>query len=280
MISLEDRLVIYNSKNRRFASLSEIVAELDLSAGEKGEKGDVGDKGDTGLQGLQGEKGDQGLQGEQGVQGVEGEKGDMGNGFSIAETYPSIDAMNADFSNPDIAENSFVLITSEDEDNGKLFVKDEIQFLFQSQLSGVKGDKGDRGIQGVQGIAGVQGLKGDKGATGEGVTTSTGSVTISSALSTRGGTLASQNLQKQGIFTKLSLSFFNGNTTTQASGTRLTIGTLPTGFRPTQTVHTFASDNGDSNYPRHAILIESNGNVIWIPQNSTGYFTMNFQVVF
>lgn len=205
MISLEDRITIYNSKNRRFAKLIEVVESLDLSSGEKGEKGDKGDTGLQGLQGLKGDKGDkgdiglsgadgsqgiqgvqgnqgakgdrgdkgdqgetglQGLQGEQGVQGVEGEKGDMGNGFDIAKVYPSIDAMESDFSNPDVLIHSFVLINSEDLDNGKLFVKNETQYSFQSQLTGVKGEKGDRGEQGVQGIAGVQGAVGVRGLQG------------------------------------------------------------------------------------------------------------------
>ena len=114
----------------------------------------------------------------------------------------------------------------------------------------------------------------------DGVAITTGTVDVATALSTIGGRLTSSNLQKQGIFTKLELGFSNGNTTIQPSGSRLTVAVLPTGFRPTQTVHTFASnDNGDSKYPRHAILIESNGDVIWIP-NGTGYFTLNFQVVF
>lgn len=317
--------------------------------GDKGNDGAVGERGPQGAQGVQGtqgvkgDKGDLGLQGLQGIQGItgaEGPKGDTGNGFSLAKIYPSIAEMNADFPNSEIPLHSFVLINSNDLDNGKLFVKDETAYSFQSQLSGVKGDKGDRGLQGAQGVAGVQGirgiageqglqgaqgerglqgiqgavgqqgirgekgdtgetgarglqglqgiqgsngaqgLKGDKGDAGEGVVLTTGTVAVTTALTSRGGRLTSSNLQKQGIFTKLELAFYNGNTTTQAAGTRFTVAVLPTGFRPSQTVHTFASDNGSSNYPRHAILIETNGNVIWIPQNATGYFTMNFQVVF
>ena len=194
-----------------------------------------------------GEKGEQGIQGVQGLQGERGDNGEKGDKGDVGlQGLQGIAGSQG--------------IRGEKGDTGE------------------KGETGDRGIRGVAGFPGLQGVQGDKGETGEGVVVTTESVTISSALSTRGGTLASQNLQKQGIFTKLSLSFFSGNTI-QTTGTRLTIGTLPTGFRPTQTVHTFASDTEGSDYPRHAILIESNGNVIWIP-NTTGWFTMNFQVVF
>lgn len=146
--------------------------------GVKGDKGDRGDKGDAGpagdqgvrgLQGLQGPigpKGDTGLQGIQGIQGIQGPKGDTGNGFAIAKVYPSIDAMNANFSGTDTKRNDFVLINSSDEDNGKLFVKTATSFQFQSQLTGVKGDKGDTGPQGIQGPQGERGIDGPKGDTG------------------------------------------------------------------------------------------------------------------
>ena len=251
-----------------------------------------------------------------GVQGIQGIKGDTGNGFSLAKIYPSIAVMNADFVNALIPIHSFVLINSQDADNGKLFVKDATQYSFQAQLSGVKGDKGDTGAQGIQGIAGqqgirgvtgeqglqgiqgergiqgvqglsgaqgvagVRGLQGERGATGEGVTLTTGTVTIGSALSSRSGAITSSVLQKQGIFTRLSMTFNNGNVTQQAAGARLIIGVLPVGFRPDKVVHTLASDNGGSNYPRHAILIDTSGNITWIPQSATGFFTMNFAVVF
>lgn len=136
-------------------------------------------------------------------------------------------------------------------------------------------------IEGVKGEGGPQGLQGDKGDKGEsGAVIQTGTVTISSSLSSRGGRLSDVVLQKQGLFNKLSMSFYNGDTTQQAAGTRLVIGTIPVEFRPSKVVHTFASDNGSSNYPRHSVLIDPNGNVIWIPQNATGYFTMNFSVVY
>lgn len=295
-----------------------VVENLSQSGtqGEKGEKGDQGDEGVRGIQGLKGDTGEQGLrglQGQQGVAGVQGIKGDMGNGFAISKVYPSIAAMNSDFSGSDTQLNDFVLINSSDEDNGKLFVKGELLFQFQSQLSGVKGDKGDQGVQGIQGpsgdqgqqgitgakgeqgsqgergiqgqqglngVQGVAGIQGTQGPKGEGVTTTTGTLTIGSTLKARGGTISDVVLQKQGIFNRLSMSFYNGDTTQQAAGVRIIVATIPAGFRPEKVVHTFASDNGSSAYPRHAILIDSNGNVTWIPQNATGYFMMNFSVVY
>lgn len=239
MISLEDKLAIYNSKNRRFSTLKEVVESLDLSSGEKG---DTGERGEQGVQGLKGDKGDKGdvgsvggdgADGVQGIQGIQGIKGDKGDTGEKGETG----------------------------------------------LQGLQGLQGIQGVVGAQGLQGVQGLKGDTGATGAGVAYNKGTVAVTTALSTRGGGLTSSNVQKQGIFIKLELSFSNGNTYTQAAGTRVTVAVLPTGFRPTQTVHTFASDEL-SYYPRHTILIESNGNVIWIPQNDTWDVTMNFQVVF
>lgn len=143
--------------------------------GPKGEKGDTGSQGPQGAQGPQGPAGSQGAQGIQGIAGPQGErgpegpqgpKGDMGNGFSIKKVYTSIAEMNADFSNNDVEVNDFVLINSTDEDNGKLFVKTDSAYVFQSQLTGVKGDKGDPGIQGPQGPQGLTGPQGPQGPRG------------------------------------------------------------------------------------------------------------------
>lgn len=129
-------------------------------------------------------------------------------------------------------------------------------------------------------LRGPSGTNGTNGKDGEGVTITTGTVTISSALNSRGGRISDVVLQKQGLFNRLSMSFYNGDTTQQAAGTRLIVGTIPEGFRPAKVVHTHASDNGSSNYPRHAVFIDPNGNIIWIPQAATGYFTMSFSVVY
>lgn len=136
----------------------------------KGPKGDAGEKGEQGAQGVQGEQGIRGPAGEQ------GQKGDKGDPFSIAKVYASVDAMNADFSNPDIPEGAFVIINTgnvEDEDNAKLYVKGETAYSFVTDLSGAtgiqgpQGERGPQGVQGEQGEQGVQGIQGVKGDTGE-----------------------------------------------------------------------------------------------------------------
>lgn len=134
--------------------------------GPQGDKGDKGDKGDTGDTGPQGPKGDQGIQGLQGIQGIQGEQGPAGKDFSIAKTYSSIVAMEADAAN--VEEGSFVLIASdtEDEDNAKLYVKGASAFTYLSDLSGAQGMKGEQGVQGVQG---PQGETGPQGAAGVGI---------------------------------------------------------------------------------------------------------------
>ena len=88
------------------------MAEVNLG-NIRGPKGEKGDKGDTGAQGPQGETG---------ATGAKGEKGDP---FTVKKTYPSISAMNEDFSGTDTSEGDFVMIVSnvEDEDNAKLYVK-------------------------------------------------------------------------------------------------------------------------------------------------------------
>ena len=153
-------------------------------AGEKGEKGDQGEvgpqgpqgiqgpQGEVGPQGPQGEKGDQGIQGpqgEMGPQGPKGEKGDNGAPFAIKKIYVSVDAMVADFDNPDVAVNEFVLINADnvdDEDNAKLFIKEEDGFTLITDLSGAQGIQGPQGIQGEVGPAGEKGEKGDQGEVG------------------------------------------------------------------------------------------------------------------
>lgn len=109
----------------------------------------------------QGPKGDRG---EQGIQGV------PGKGFSIAKTYASVDAMNADVAN--LAEGDFVMIASnpEDPNNAKLFTKQGDSMKEIADLSGAQGIQGPRGEQGVKGDAGEQGPQGnpgEKGDTGE-----------------------------------------------------------------------------------------------------------------
>lgn len=74
-----------------------------------------------------------------------------GKPFVISQTYSSISSMNNDFDN--LPMYSFVMIHTgnvEDEDTGKLFMKDSDEMKFITDLSGVQG---------------IQGVKGNTGAT-------------------------------------------------------------------------------------------------------------------
>ena len=149
--------------------------------GARGPKGDTGEQGEQGIQGVQGIQGPPGQKGDTGAQGIQGPKGETGEGFAIYKTYPSVEAMNADFDN--VPEGKFVLIAStpEDENNGKLYVRAETEFDFLTDMSGSqgiqgpKGDTGDTGSQGPKGetgadgprgLQGVQGPKGEAGTNG------------------------------------------------------------------------------------------------------------------
>lgn len=134
--------------------------------GPQGEPGITGDPGERGPQGIQGEpgvqgpKGDPGERGPQGEQGIQGPKGERGEGFKIVKTYSSIDAMNADYSNPDVPLYSFVLIDTgdvNDPDNSKLYFKTEAAFSYKGDFSGAQGIQGEQGPEGKQGPKGPQG---------------------------------------------------------------------------------------------------------------------------
>ena len=124
---------------------------FNIPQGEKGDTGNVGPRGFVGATG---------------PQGPQGPKGDP---FTVAKTYSSVSEMNADFNNPDVKDGSFVVITSntEDEDNAKLFIKGETGYIFITDLSGAQGIKGDIGPQGPKGDTGETGPQGPKGDTGE-----------------------------------------------------------------------------------------------------------------
>ena len=81
----------------------------------------------------------QGPQGERGPQGVQGVPG---KGFSIAKTYESVSAMNADIAS--LAEGDFVMIAStpEDPDNATLYTKQGDTMKKISDLSGAQGEPG------------------------------------------------------------------------------------------------------------------------------------------
>ena len=78
----------------------------------------------------------QGPQGERGPQGVQGVPG---KGFSIAKTYASVSAMNADIAS--LADGDFVMIAStpEDPDNATLYTKQGGSMKKISDLSGAQG---------------------------------------------------------------------------------------------------------------------------------------------
>lgn len=130
--------------------------------GDKGDKGDKGEKGDTG---------ERGPQGEQGVQGIQGPMGPQGKAFTISKTYSSISEMNADFDNMQVGDYVMIASSVELEDNAKLYVKGEEEWLFVSDFSGAMGIQGEQGIQGIQGIRGEQGIQGIQGETGNGIAT-------------------------------------------------------------------------------------------------------------
>lgn len=110
-----------------------------------------------------GPQGEQGIQGEQGERGPQGIQGPQGEAFSIAKTYSSISAMNADYGNNNVSVGQFVLIDTgdvDDDDNAKLYVKGETQYTYITDLSGAAGMQGPQGIQGIQGDPGPAGENG------------------------------------------------------------------------------------------------------------------------
>lgn len=135
-----------------------------IKAGEfKGEKGDQGERGPAGA------KGDQGEAGPTGPAGTPGAKGDKGDPFAIAETFPSVAAMNAGFATDGVKEGQFVMIDTgnvNDADNAKLYVKGKIAYTYITDLSGATGMTGPQGQRGETGPAGKDGAKGDQGERG------------------------------------------------------------------------------------------------------------------
>lgn len=82
---------------------------------------------------------------------AQGPKGDKGDPFSISKIYESIEAMEADFDNPDVAIDSFVIIESTEytEDNGKLYIKNVTGFDYVTDLSTgtmIEGPQGNAGV--------------------------------------------------------------------------------------------------------------------------------------
>jgi hypothetical protein len=158
--------------------------------GEQGIQGDVGPTGPQGEQGIQGVAGPQGPQGEQGIQGdvgpqgpagangaagatgPQGPQGEAGMGFTIAKTYASVAALEADTAPTGITAGQFAVIDtgdSNDADNNRLYLWNGTVYSFVTDLSGATGITGATGEQGPQGPAGptgAQGIQGDIGPQG------------------------------------------------------------------------------------------------------------------
>lgn len=149
------------------------------STGKQGPTGARGYQGPTGATGLQGPTGavgptgplgfvgPTGVRGAQGPTGVQGPTGSTGKGFSISDTFSSIDEMEAQKANYDTGE--FLLISSntEDPDNGRLYVKlstGDVRFL--TDMSGAQGLTGPTGFTGPTGPRGLQGPTGARGPQG------------------------------------------------------------------------------------------------------------------
>lgn len=110
----------------------------------------------------------------------------VGDAFVIVKTYPSIQAMEDDYNNPEVKTGQFVMIDTgdvENEEDSRLYLKGDTEWKFISDLSGAQGIQGlsayqvavQHGFEGTEaewlislkGEKGETGPKGDKGDTGE-----------------------------------------------------------------------------------------------------------------
>ena len=148
-------------------------------AGPQGQKGDTGEPGPIGPMGPQGEMGPQGIQGVPGPMGATGPqgpigpegpvgpKGEQGAPFKIVKIYNSVSAMQAESNSLNMGD--IVLINTdnvEDEDNAKLYIKNESGYSLLTDLSGARGVQGPEGPQGLKGEQGIPGERGPQGETG------------------------------------------------------------------------------------------------------------------
>lgn len=74
------------------------------------------------------------------LKGEKGDKGDTGKAFYIAKTYSSVGEMQADFNNNTVKTGEYVIISSTDDDNGKIFEKKESSFEFMVQMGSSGGE--------------------------------------------------------------------------------------------------------------------------------------------
>lgn len=110
----------------------------------------------------------------------------VGDAFTVVKTYPSIQAMQDDYNNPEVKKGQFVMIDTgdvENEEDSRLYLKGNTEWKFISDLSGAQGIQGlsayqvavQHGFEGTEdewlislkGEKGETGPKGDKGDTGE-----------------------------------------------------------------------------------------------------------------
>ena len=110
----------------------------------------------------------------------------VGDAFVIVKTYPSIQAMQDDYNNPEVTIGQFVMIDTgnvENEEDSRLYLKGNTEWKFISDLSGAQGIQGlsayqvavqhgfkgteDEWLISLKGEKGETGPKGDKGDTGE-----------------------------------------------------------------------------------------------------------------
>lgn len=134
--------------------------------GDIGVEGPTGPLGPTGETGATGPTGPTGAQGETGMTGPTGPTGPQGEGYSIFETYDTIELMEADAANVPVGK--FVMISSnvEDPDNAKVYVRNENGFGFVADMSGATGMTGPTGPQGETGLTGPTGPTGAEGPLG------------------------------------------------------------------------------------------------------------------
>jgi hypothetical protein len=137
--------------------------------GPQGIQGEVGPTGPSGATGSTGPTGPQGDTGSTGPTGPQGPQGDAGMGFTIAKTYASVAALEADTAPTGITAGQFAVIDTgnpDDPDNNRLYLWNGTVYSFVTDLSGATGITGATGPTGPQGDTGPTGPQGDVGPTG------------------------------------------------------------------------------------------------------------------
>jgi hypothetical protein len=107
-----------------------------------------------------------------GPTGPQGPQGEAGIGFTIAKTYESVAALEADTTPTGITAGQFAIIETgdpDDSDNNRLYLWNGSVYSYITDLSGatgITGATGATGPQGPQGDVGPTGPQGDTGPTG------------------------------------------------------------------------------------------------------------------